>query len=147
MNTLTKTFTTSLLVFLVGCQSFSPAPAQNTSVMLIEDAQASLSETTDESNASRETEPLDGIGNNTANPTRGSINQPLLRFAAADYGDGTNSPAGADRPSPRLVSNTFSVSPEEGIANNRDFTAFVYAWGQFLDHDIDLTDTAAPKES
>lgn len=147
MNTLAKTFTTSLLVFLVGCQSLNPAPAQNTSNVLIEDAQANLLETTDESNSSRETESLDGIGNNTANPTWGSVNQPLLRFAAADYEDGNNSPAGADRPSPRLISNTFSVSPEEGIANDRDFTAFVYAWGQFLDHDIDLTDTASPKEA
>jgi hypothetical protein len=151
MNNLTRTFAASMLVFLVGCQSINPMPAQNTSNtdsnVLIENVQASLSETNGESNSSREAEPLDGIGNNIANPTWGSINKPLLRFAAADYGDGISSPAGADRPSPRLVSNTFSVSPEEGIANDRDFTAFVYAWGQFLDHDIDLTDTASPKET
>ena len=59
MNTLAKTFTTSLLVFLVGCQSLNPAPAQNASNVLIEDAQANLLETTDESNSSRETESLD----------------------------------------------------------------------------------------
>jgi hypothetical protein len=38
------------------------------------------------------------------------------------------------------------VSPDGGITNNRDFTAFVYAWGQFLDHDLSLTETATPRE-
>lgn len=87
-----------------------------------------------------------GVGNNTAHPEWGSVDQNFLRFTPADYGDGINSPAGADRPSPRTISNTFSANPQDGILNDRDFTAFVYAWGQFLDHDLDLTDAASPKE-
>lgn len=90
--------------------------------------------------------PLDGVGNNRANPAWGSVNQHLLRLSPVDYGDGVSTPAGADRPSARVVSNTFSVSPANGILNDRDFTAFVYAWGQFLDHDIDLTGSASPAE-
>src|SRR5205085_1277886 len=34
---------------------------------------------------------------------------------------------------------------EEG--NDRDMSAFVYAWGQFVDHDLDLTNSATPTES
>jgi hypothetical protein len=91
--------------------------------------------------------PLDGNGNNQTNPQWGSVNQNLLRFSPADYGDGISSLAGESRPSPRVISNTFSASPGEDVFNDRDFTAFVYAWGQFLDHDIDLTGSADPKES
>ena len=91
-------------------------------------------------------ESIDGIGNNVAHPTWGSTGQDLLRLSPAAYGDGISTPSGADRPSARLVSNLLSASPEGGITNDRDFTAFVYAWGQFLDHDLGLTDTATPRE-
>lgn len=97
--------------------------------------------------ASSEVRSLDGSNNNISNPTWGSVNQQLLRLSPVDYADGISSPAGSDRPSARVISNTFSVSPEDGILNDRDFTAFVYAWGQFLDHDIDLTGSANPKEA
>jgi len=91
-------------------------------------------------------ESIDGIGNNVAHPTWGSTGQDLLRLSPAAYGDGISTPSGADRPGARLVSNLLAASPEGGITNDRDFTAFVYAWGQFLDHDLGLTDTATPRE-
>lgn len=91
--------------------------------------------------------PLDGRGNNISHPEWGSVNQNFLRLTPADYGDGVSTPAGADRPSARTISNTFSPNSQDGILNDRDYTAFVYAWGQFLDHDIDLTDSASPKEA
>ena len=75
------------------------------------------------------------------------MNDKFIRLSAAAYDDGISSPSGADRPSARTASNTLSPSPEGGITNDRDFTAFVYAWGQFLDHDINLTETADPKEA
>lgn len=87
----------------------------------------------------QEIQTLDGTGNNQSNPSWGSANQQLLRKAPAAYADGINSPAGTNRPSARTVSNVFSQSPEEGILNDRHFTSYTYAWGQFLDHDIDLT--------
>jgi len=89
----------------------------------------------------------DGTGNNIDNPDWGSANIQLLRYSPAEYGDGISTPAGSDRPSARIISNTFGQSPEDGILNDRDFTAFVYAWGQFIDHDIDLTVSADPRES
>lgn len=126
-------------IIAVGCQSILP-PQADVSIAISSDFSSS------ENSSSMEVIPLDGRGNNAAHPEWGSVNQHLLRLAPADYGDGISSPAGADRPSARMVSNTFSVSQEDGILNDRDFTAFVYAWGQFLDHDIDLTGPASPAE-
>ena len=91
-------------------------------------------------------ESIDGLGNNVAHPTWGSTGQDLLRLSPAAYGDGISTPSGADRPSARLVSNLLAANPEGGVTNDRDYTAFVYAWGQFLDHDLGLTDTATPRE-
>jgi peroxidase len=89
---------------------------------------------------------LDGTGNNLAHPDWGSTAERLLRTSAPAYADGIAAPAGADRPSPRLVSNLLAASPDGGVTNDRDWTAFVYAWGQFLDHDLGLTDTTSPRE-
>ena len=82
---------------------------------------------------------LDGRGNNILHPEWGSAGQQFLRISEAAYADRISSPAGASRPSARAVSNALSGSPEDGILNDRDLTAFVYAWGQFIDHDIILT--------
>jgi|694.fasta_scaffold54305_3 hypothetical protein len=89
---------------------------------------------------------FDGTGNNVAHAEWGSTDEQLLRRSAAAYGDGISTPSGADRPSARLVSNLLAESPEGGITNDRDYTAMAYAWGQFLDHDIGLTDGATPRE-
>ncbi|MFM7137982.1 MAG: peroxidase family protein [Planctomycetota bacterium] len=89
---------------------------------------------------------FDGSGNNPAHPEWGSTDEQLLRRSSAAYGDGISSPAGADLPNARLVSNLLAASPEGGVTNDRDYTAMAYAWGQFLDHDIGLTDGATPRE-
>lgn len=88
----------------------------------------------------------DGTGNNIANPEWGSTGEQLLRRSPATYADGVSAASGADRPSAWLVSNLLSQNPEGGILNDRDWSVFVYAWGQFLDHDIGLTDVASPRE-
>jgi hypothetical protein len=61
-----------------------------------------------------------------------------LRKSAAAYTDGVSSPAGASRPSARAISNAIAAS-DSSIVNDRNLSAMVYAWGQFLDHDLDLT--------
>ena len=90
---------------------------------------------------------FNGVGNNLARAEWGSAGVNLLRWAPAAYADGVSTPAGATRPSARAISNALSESPEGGIINDRDWTAFTYAWGQFLDHDLSLTATASPRES
>ena len=83
---------------------------------------------------------LDGMGNNLTHITWGSAGSDLLRFAPAAYEDGISSPAGSKRPSARLISNTVSVLTTP-FANSRLLSSWVYGWGQFIDHDLDLTTT------
>ncbi len=88
---------------------------------------------------------IDGTGNNLLNPTWGSAGTQLLRNTTISYGDGVSSMGGADRPNPRLVSNLV-LSQTEDIFNDRHLTQFLFQWGQFLDHDLDLTEEAFPLE-
>ncbi|HYT92262.1 MAG TPA: peroxidase family protein [Gemmataceae bacterium] len=90
---------------------------------------------------------IDGSGNNLAHPNWGSAGVDLLRIAPAAYGDGVSSPAGADRPSARVISNTVADQGNQDITSNRDLSAMIYAWGQFLDHDLDLTPNASPAQA
>ncbi len=89
---------------------------------------------------------LDGSGNNPTHPAWGQAGTDFLRVAAAAYADGVSMPAGADRPSARVVSN--AVSDQTGTAgtNDRQMSAFVYAWGQFIDHDLDRTPTGTAEK-
>lgn len=89
---------------------------------------------------------LDGTGNNVAQPDWGSTFEQFLRRSAAAYADGLSSPSGSDRPGERLISNQIFVSPSDGRVNARGMSGFVYAWGQFLDHDLTLSDSAIPFE-
>lgn len=80
----------------------------------------------------------DGTGNNSQQITWGSAGIDLLRFSPASYGDQLSALAGATRPSAREISNILS-SQTSSVINNRRMSDFVYVFGQFLDHDIDLT--------
>ncbi len=80
---------------------------------------------------------IDGSGNNEVYTDLGSAGEQFLRSAPSGYGDGINTMAGSDRPSPREISNELfhqdaSEPNQEGASN------FMWAWGQFVDHDIDL---------
>jgi hypothetical protein len=89
---------------------------------------------------------IDGTGNNPLHPAWGSTDQQLLRAAPAAYADGISAPAGANRPSARAVSNAVSAHVAGETKNNRDLSAYIYVWGQFLDHDLDLTQSASPAQ-
>lgn len=90
---------------------------------------------------SDEVRSIDGSGNNLQNPELGSTGQQLIRVSPADYADGISAMAGADRPSVREISNAFSAQEPGTSGNARNLSAFVYVWGQFLDHDIDLSES------
>ena len=88
---------------------------------------------------------FDGSGNNTANTDWGSTDSQLLRHDAtgtfagtAYYADGISAPAGGDRPNTREVSNAV-VAQSGSIVNAKGVSDMLMQWGQFLDHDIDLT--------
>ncbi len=89
---------------------------------------------------------FDGSLNNPFQLLWGAADVPLLRLVPSDYGDGISSPAGATRPSPRAISN--AVHAQTGsIPNAQGASDWVWQWGQFLDHDIDLTPGADPAEA
>jgi hypothetical protein len=83
---------------------------------------------------------LDGTENNRWHTNWGSTGVDLMRFSPAAYTDSISGPAGATRPGARLISNTVSDEPED-IPNARNMSDWVYGWGQFIDHDLDLTTT------
>ena len=89
---------------------------------------------------------VDGAGNNLENEEWGSTDQELIRLTTAEYSDGIDAPAGESRPSARAVSNAIAAQTEP-IENDRYLTDYVWVWGQFLDHDIDLSESADPPES
>jgi hypothetical protein len=89
---------------------------------------------------------IDGTGNNLANPIWGAAGTDLIRVAPAGYADGVSAPALANDPSARAVSNALSDqtdpnSPSQDLntTNSQSLSDFVYVWGQFIDHDMDLT--------
>lgn len=84
---------------------------------------------------------IDGTGNNINNPELGSTDTELLRLADADYGDGLSTPAGEDRPSAREISNVIAAA-DASETNDRYLTDIFWLWGQFIDHDITLTEAA-----
>src|SRR5215472_10001567 len=73
---------------------------------------------------------IDGTGNNLAHPDWGSVGQDLLRIAPAQYGgNGSGSVlAGANRPSPRLISDVLATDATDGsLPNSRFMSDWVYA--------------------
>ena len=90
---------------------------------------------------------LNGTGNNLQHPDWGSAEIPFLRTAPAAYADRVSTPGGASLASPRVISNLVVAQGAMDIQNDENMSAFVYAWGQFLDHDIDLTETGVPNEA
>src|SRR5262245_55079542 len=96
---------------------------------------------------------ITGVDNNAANPTWGSAGVALLRGPTnnlpAAYADGIDDPVVGNpiRPSPRVVSNTVvAQTTPERVLSDRLMSAMIYGFGQFLDHDLDLTTGASPAE-
>lgn len=88
---------------------------------------------------------IDGTGNNETHTDWGAADTQLLRLATIEYDDGVSQPAGglSNRPNPRVISNLV-VDQDSDVFNDRHLTQFIFQWGQFLDHDMDLTEEALP---
>jgi hypothetical protein len=88
---------------------------------------------------------IDGHNNNPLFPMRGSAGQQLARAAAPRYADRVDDMGGQMRPSARTISNVVSAQ-STSIPNDRGLTSMVWQWGQFIDHDVDLTPEQEPNE-
>jgi peroxidase len=80
---------------------------------------------------------IDGTGNNPLHDAWGAAGGAFLRRSGYHYADGVAAPAGADRPNPRAVSNEI-FAQAGAVANEAGASNFLWVWGQFLDHDLDL---------
>ncbi|NNL50289.1 MAG: peroxidase, partial [Woeseiaceae bacterium] len=88
---------------------------------------------------------FDGGDNNRLNPQMNEAETQLRRLVPPDYGNLADTLAGDLRPGARLISNTVNAQTDL-IANSASASDFLWQWGQFLDHDIDLTDGVSPAE-
>jgi hypothetical protein len=92
--------------------------------------------------------PIDEVGNNLAIPNQGTAGTDLLRLSSSAYANGVNSPSLAQNPSARVISDILNnqvdpANPSQDL-NTLDASSlsdFGYAFGQFIDHDLDLTPT------
>src|SRR5207253_4019618 len=90
---------------------------------------------------------IDGYGNNIANPTWGQAGTDLLRISPVAYADNISAPSAPNNLSPRQISNElnnqsdpfFSAADNLGVPQTKSLSDFAYVWGQFVDHDMDLT--------
>ena len=93
--------------------------------------------------------PIGEVGNNVANPNWGVAGTDLVRLTSAEYSayvKGVDSPSLPQDPSARLISDIVNNqadpdTPARDIAtvNQQSLSDFVYSFGQFMDHDMDLT--------
>jgi hypothetical protein len=90
--------------------------------------------------------PITEVGNNVASPTEGTANTDLLRVTPAAYADGVSTPSLPQDPSARAISNilndqTDPTNPSQDLntVDQNSLSDFGYVWGQFIDHDMDLT--------
>ncbi len=90
----------------------------------------------------------DGSGNNVANPTWGMAGTDLLRVSPAAYADGVSAPSLPGDASARVISdilnnqaNPNNPSQDLNTVDQNNLSDFGYAFGQFIDHDLDLTPT------
>ena len=85
---------------------------------------------------------IDGSNNNSANSAWGQANTQEIRLTPADYADGISA-IRTDihgRPNARDVStHIFSQSASEQFLDENNLNEMTWAWGQFVDHDIDFT--------
>jgi hypothetical protein len=94
---------------------------------------------------------ISGYGNNIANPTWGQAGTDLLRVSPVAYADGISAPSQPNSLSPREISNNlnnqsnpiFSGADNLGTPQSQSLSDFAYVWGQFIDHDMDLTPTGS----
>ncbi len=84
---------------------------------------------------------FNGEMNNIDNSDWGKAGIPLLRKAFVAYSDAKETPAlrcNNDLCHPRSVSNVL-CKEDSVVENDANLSNFIWAWGQFLDHEIDIS--------
>ncbi|MEB3359991.1 MAG: peroxidase family protein [Synechococcales bacterium] len=89
---------------------------------------------------------FDGRGNNQSFSNVGAAGTQLVNIAPLGYVDGGATLAGGDRPNARDVSNALGQQ-DELMPSSRGLTNFIWAFGQFLDHDLSLTPSQSREDA
>jgi peroxidase len=80
---------------------------------------------------------IDGSGNLLAASATNASNTAFVRTTAPNFADDARDLI--DGPNPRVISNTVVGEGDAEAANPQGLSGMMYAWGQFIDHDITLT--------
>jgi hypothetical protein len=94
---------------------------------------------------------FNGYGNNINHPTWGTNNSQLERLLSTAYGDGYSSPRTTDEngnllPNARDISNAVINQNGQSIPNSLNASAWIWVWGQFIAHDLSLTEPRPQSE-
>ncbi|HHL18671.1 MAG TPA: hypothetical protein ENJ33_02935 [Thiothrix sp.] len=85
---------------------------------------------------------IDGRSNNLQHPDIGKVDSPLRNFLPKDNDRAIGGVKHANLPNAREISNAvFDQPATESTQNSKGLSDMFWLWGQFLDHDIDLTPT------
>ncbi|MFK8014089.1 MAG: peroxidase family protein [Gammaproteobacteria bacterium] len=88
---------------------------------------------------------IDGSFNNLTQTDMGAAHTSLARWMPTDYHDGLAQMAAPEGVPARMISNVI-FDQRRSFANAAAASDFLWQWGQFIDHDIDLTDGMDPPE-
>ena len=78
---------------------------------------------------------IDGSGNNLQDVTLNATGTPMVRIGDAHFNsDGTI----LETVNPRVVSNQVVGQGNADVPNKEGLSEYIFAWGQFIDHDLDL---------
>jgi peroxidase len=81
---------------------------------------------------------IDGCNNNLINQTFDSTGSDTIRIASTHFAPGTtNTPI--EGPNPREISDVVSSGSQAETTDPTGLSAMMYAWRQFIDHDLDHT--------
>ncbi len=80
---------------------------------------------------------FDGSGNNLSDPDVNAAGTGFLRLGVVRFADGISTLVGG--PNPRMISNVVVGEGDAAVPNPQGVSGMMYAWGQFIDHDLDLT--------
>ena len=95
----------------------------------------------------RTIEGTDNQGSEEEGNDPGRVEAPLERVFEPAFEDGFNEPRGggltdgeSSLPNPRFISNELSNQQNSGIGNPLNASDWLWQWGQFLDHDLSLSE-------
>ncbi len=94
---------------------------------------------------------IDGTGNNPSNSTLGVAGTELIRLFDSAYQDDISEPRGGGFMTPATLPNARDISnaianQTTSVPNYLNASDWIWQWGQFIDHDLDLNEDSDPSD-